>query len=100
MGYEIFIIPVLFLIAGNVVWINVWNYFVKNYPDLKQRHFPTGRAICIPPSELYSRETWQTVWPILKSDSGIMRRIIVMLALSAMFFLAFPIQYIVLIIMK
>ena len=45
-------------------------------------------------------KTWQTISPILKSDASLMRRVYVMLTLIAMFFLAFPLQLIVLAVLR
>ena len=96
MEYSIFIAPCIFLLATNFAWVNLWNYFAKTYPEQRKQYFPTGSAAMISPRELYNRQTWAIVWPIVRQDSGVMHRIKAIVGFSALFFLAVPIQLIIL----
>ena len=58
----------IFVLGANFIWYWLWWYFARTYPHLKNKYFPNGSAVYIPPSEFYQRATWAALHEEIWSD--------------------------------
>lgn len=69
------VIAVIVLLGVNYIWFQIWQYFVRQYPEVKTEFFPRGTFVYIPVKELYNKKFWREVGPFLWKDQYVQRRL-------------------------